>query len=274
MKFSEYPSVTKLTDDQIMLVDGTTGTRKIQAKTAVLAGLELTNAINKRNIFRGKNLGSSFTSAQKAAIQNGTFEDLWLGDYWVIDGVTWRIVDFDYWYGTGDVKTLNHHLIIMPDSALYDAQMNTSATTASGYSGCNLRVTGLSTAATKIKAAFGAENILAHREYLTTTVTGGIPTAGAWKETNVEIPSEIMMYGCPIYSAMNTGDGTVPHMATNARTQLALFRIAPEFININKIYWLRDVVNATQFARVYSTGIAQCYSANTTIGVRPVFAVG
>lgn len=274
MKFAEYPAVTKLTDDQIMLVDGTSGTRKIAAKTAILAGLELTNVINHRNVFRGKNLGSSFTAAQKSAVQNGTFDDLWLGDYWVIGGVNWRIVDFDYWYGTGDVRFTKHHLVIMPDTALYDGQMNTSATTTGGYNLSNMRGTGLSQAKTTIKNAFGADYLLTHREYVTNVVTSGIPTGGVWSDSDVDIPSEIMMYGSMIYAKSNDVSGVTPHLATNSKTQLALFRLAPEFININKIYWLRDVVDANQFARVYSTGIAQAYAANTTIGVRPVFAIG
>ena len=51
--------------------------------------------INHRNIFRGKNLGSAVTEEQKTAIQSGTFDDLFVGDYWEIDGVKWRIVDMD-----------------------------------------------------------------------------------------------------------------------------------------------------------------------------------
>ena len=49
-------------------------------------------------------MGSTFTAAQKAAVRAGTFEDLFLGDHWVINGITWRIVDMDYWLNTGDTR--------------------------------------------------------------------------------------------------------------------------------------------------------------------------
>ena len=268
MKFSEYPGISKFTDDQIMLVDGTAGTKKIPAKTAVLAALELNNVINHRNVFRGKNLGSSFTEAQKAAIRNGTFDDLWVGDYWVIGGVTWRIVDFDYWYNTGDTKFVKHHAVIMPDTALYDAAMNSAATTTGGYGVSAMRSTNLNTAKSTINNAFGASYVLSHREYLTNAVSGNAASGGTWYDSTVEIPNEIMLYGCHIQAAMGG------HMSTTCKTQLALFRLAPEFISIAKIYWLRDIASYTEFCRVYSTGIAQKYSANASVGVRPVFAIG
>lgn len=37
-----------------------------------------------RNIFRGKMLGTSVTDAQVSAIRDGTFDDLYVGDYWVM----------------------------------------------------------------------------------------------------------------------------------------------------------------------------------------------
>ena len=47
--------------------------------------------------FRGKNLGTSVTSEQWAAIKAGTFKDLYLGDYWSIGGMDYIIAAFDYW---------------------------------------------------------------------------------------------------------------------------------------------------------------------------------
>ena len=64
-------------------------------------------------IFRGKNLGSSVTSAQWAAIQAGTFDDLYIGDYWTINGVEWVIVAFDYYYNTGDTACTTHHVVLL-----------------------------------------------------------------------------------------------------------------------------------------------------------------
>ena len=70
---------------------------------------------------RGKYLGSSVTVEQYAAIGAGTFDDLFIGDYWTIGGVNWRIAAFDYWYGFGGGtlgKCQTHHVCIVPDKDL------------------------------------------------------------------------------------------------------------------------------------------------------------
>lgn len=91
--------------------------------TNALTNIEQSNLIDfKRSFSRGTNLGSVFTTDQRAAIKRGTFDGLYLGDYWTFNGVRWRIVDFDYWLGTigGDINNQNriyeHHVVIVPDS--------------------------------------------------------------------------------------------------------------------------------------------------------------
>lgn len=46
-----------------------------------------------RNIFRGKHLGESITEEQLEVIRDGSFADLYVGDYWEINGVKYRIAD-------------------------------------------------------------------------------------------------------------------------------------------------------------------------------------
>jgi len=218
-----------------------------------------------RTIFRGKNLGTSLTTAQRTAIQNGTFEDLWLGDYWVINGITWRIVDIDYWYNCGDIAFTNHHLVIMPDNALYNTQMNATNTTEGGYIGSLMYTEGLSQAKTLVTSAFG-DAVRTHREYLVNAVSNGNPSGGAWYDSSVELPNECMMYGHPHFS---------PSHHTTSKTQLALFQVCPRFI-VNRSYnqWLRDVVSAAAFAVVNNGGNTSFHFASDSIGVRPVFPIG
>ena len=80
------------------------------------------------SVYRGKNLGSSVTAEQYAAIAAGTFDDLYIGDYWTIGGVTYRIAAFDYYLQTGDTPCMDHHAVIVPDGGMYDAAMNDSNT--------------------------------------------------------------------------------------------------------------------------------------------------
>ena len=93
------------------------------------------NAGSHNSIYRGKYLGDEVTADQYASIAAGTFDDMYIGDYWTINGVNWRIAHFDYWLNCGDSGsgTTTHHVVIIPDLALYSAKMNETNTTAGGY---------------------------------------------------------------------------------------------------------------------------------------------
>jgi hypothetical protein len=230
------------------------------------------NTTMHRTIFRGANLGTSLTTAQRTAIQNGTFENLWLGDYWVINGVIWRIVDFDYWYNCGDTAFTNHHLVIMPDNALYNTQMNATNTTEGGYIGSLMYTEGLSQAKTLITSAFG-DAVLTHREYLVNAVSNGKPSGGAWYDSSVELPNEIMMYGSYVFTPAADGQ-FITNRYTIGNSQLALMQQVPRFIKTRQNYWLRDVVSAAHFAVVDYYGRANYGNASNSYGVRPVFPIG
>ena len=227
----------------------------------------------RRVIFRGKNLGTALTAVQKAAIKDGSFKGMFLGDYWSIGGRIWRIVDMDYWYNCGDTAFTSHHLVIMPDEALYNAQMNTTNITTGGYVGSEMYKNNLANAKTIVNAAFQG-SVLTHREHLCNAVTNGKQSGGAWFDSSIELPSEIMMYGHIHFG--NASDGnTIPNIYTPSKTQLALFMVCPRFI-VNRSYnqWLRDVVSSAYFADVDNNGRTTCNNASGSYGVRPVFPVG
>ena len=226
----------------------------------------------RRMIYRGNNLGSTVTEEQKANIKNGTFKDFFLGDYWTIGSYTWRIVDFNYWYNCGDTAFTSPHLVIMPDKPLYNAQMNETNITTGGYVGSKMYTENLEQAKTLAASAFGSL-ILTRREYLTNAVSNGYPSAGAWFDSTLELPNEIMMYGSLVFTP--AGDGTtVVNRYTTGKTQLALFTVVPKLISNRATFWLRDVVSSTAFAHVNTNGVTNCYDASYSHGVRPVFAIG
>ena len=227
----------------------------------------------RRVIFRGKNLGTALTAVQKAAIKDGSFKGMFLGDYWSIGGRIWRIVDMDYWYNCGDTAFTSHHLVIMPDEALYNAQMNTTNITTGGYVGSEMYKKNLANAKTIVNAAFQG-SVLTHREYLCNAVANGKPSGGAWFDSSIELPNEPMMYGHLHFSPTSDGS-TVPSTYTISKTQLALFMVCPKFI-VNRSYnqWLRDVVSSAAFAHVGTYGYTACNLASASDGVRPVFPVG
>lgn len=274
VNLSELTQINKLVTGNKLLVGTTDGNKAIAAEDALFAMLDSFAPVElRRVIFRGKNLGTALTAVQKAAIKDGSFKGMFLGDYWNIGGRIWRIVDMDYWYNCGDTAFTSHHLVIMPDEALYNAQMNTTNVTTGGYVGSEMYKKNLENAKTIINAAFQG-SVLTHREYLCNAVANGRPSGGAWFDSSIELPNEPMMYGHPHFSPTSDGS-TVPSIYTISKTQLALFMVCPRFI-VNRSYnqWLRDVVSSAFFAVVDGIGYSNYYYASSSIGVRPVFPVG
>lgn len=274
VNLSELTQINELVTGNKLLVGTTDGNKAIAAEDALFAMLDSFAPVElRRVIFRGKNLGTALTAVQKAAIKDGSFKGMFLGDYWSIGGRIWRIVDMDYWYNCGDTAFTSHHLVIMPDEALYNAQMNTTNITTGGYVGSEMYKNNLANAKTIVNAAFQG-SVLTHREHLCNAVTNGKQSGGAWFDSSIELPSEIMMYGHIHFG--NASDGnTIPNIYTPSKTQLALFMVCPRFI-VNRSYnqWLRDVVSSAGFAVVNLSGFPDFNYASSSYGVRPVFPVG
>lgn len=222
-------------------------------------------------IYRGKNLGTSVTAEQYASIANGSFEDLYIGDYWEIGGVTYRIAACDYYFGTGNVEPLaTHHVVVMPDTPLYNAPMNDSNITTGGYAGAKMRTSGLIQANQIIDTAFDG-HILSHRIYVSNTITNGKPSGGIWVDSTVDLPNEQMLYGGPVFMPMP--DGTPISNYLVEKSQLPLFSYRADLIFAAESCWLRDVVSDTGFARINNTGLSSYGPASTQMGVRPAFCV-
>lgn len=233
------------------------------------------NAATHNMVYRGKALGTSVTSEQWAAIKAGTFKNLYLGDYWSINGVGYIIAAFDYWLNTGDTACNTHHAVVIPRSQLYTYKFNPTNTTEGGYVGSDLYKNGLTQAKTTFNTAFGSAHILNHREYLVNAVTNGKPTGSDWYDSTVDLMNENMVYGGRQFSPMP--DGSDPWNTcrnyTVDKSQLPLFRLAPWMSFVRDQWcWLRDVVSAATFADCYGNGDADCSYASNAGGVWP--AVG
>ena len=222
-------------------------------------------------VYRGKYLGTSVTDAQYASITAGTFDDLYIGDYWTINGVNWRIAAFDYYINTGDILCTTHHAVIVPDSCLYNAAMNATNTTKGGYIGSEMYKTKLEQAKTIIKSTFSG-HILSHRVRLTNAVTNGIPTNSSWQDSEIELMTEQMIYGCSIFAPVSDGSN-IPNNITVEKTQLPLFQHEPSRICNQESWWLRSIISDTLFADIYKSGIADNSGASNPYGVRPSFCI-
>lgn len=274
MRINEYPRAISFNDGDVLLKDGSDGTKAMPFSDAAASLLESVLAPTMhKNLYRGKYLGTSVTAAQKAAIQNGTFKDLYIGDYWTIGGKDWVIADMDYFYNIGSTALTKHHLVILPRTPLYLHVMNDDYTTTGGYINSKMRKSGLDSAKSTIRAAFG-DMVLTHKDIFTNAVSNGKPSGGAWVDSDVELMNEIMVYGCPIFAPACDGSN-IPYLYTTAKTQLSIFRLNMKFLSdMRSLIWLRDVVSAFSFACVADYGPANCGGAGDDGGVLPYFLIG
>lgn len=290
-KVTELTAFTTPTDSCLIPIHDGTGLKKItfanfrakavEGTEAKIAPLLFNNAGAHNAIYRGKSLGSTVTTAQYAAIKAGTFDDLYIGDYWTIGGVNYRIAAFDYYLNSGDTSCTTHHVVIVPDTCLYNAQMhNTSSggyeggaanTTTGGYVGSDMYKSNLEQAKTTIKSAFSG-HVLKHRIYLTNAVANGRASGGAWCDSEVDLMCEQMVYGSGIFSPVSDGSNAPANYRVE-KSQLPLFQHEPSRICNRATWWLRDVITASGFALVSSDGNAGYNSASFSLGVRPAFCI-
>ena len=244
----------------------------IAANKAILDKVTASGAGAHNSVYRGANLGTSVTSAQWAAIQAGTFDDMYIGDYWVIGGVTYRIAAFDYYLRAGDTDMTTHHVTLVPDVPMYTHVMNDTNVTTGGYVGSKMYTSGLTQAKNTINTAFGSTHVLTHRQYLSNAVTNGRPSGGSWYDSTVELMTEQNVYGGKIFGAGNDGS-SVPALYTVDKSQYPLFAFRPDLISNRQTFWLRDVVSAAYFAYVDGNGNADYHYASNVRGVRPAFSI-
>lgn len=290
-KVTELTAFTTPTDSCLIPIHDGTGLKKItfanfrakavEGTEAKIAPLLFNNAGAHNAIYRGKSLGSTVTTAQYASIKAGTFDDLYIGDYWTIGSVNYRIAAFDYYLNSGDTSCTTHHVVIVPDTCLYNAQMhNTSSggwesgaanTTAGGYVGSDMYKSNLEQAKTTIKSAFSG-HVLKHRIYLTNAVANGRASGGAWCDSEVDLMCEQMVYGSGIFSPVSDGSN-VPVNYRVEKSQLPLFQHEPSRICNRAAWWLRDVITASLFADVGGSGGANSDDASHSLGIRPAFCI-
>lgn len=285
-KFGDLDTILTAGDDSLLLIHDGTGVKTIstanfkkdlkeymEGVNTILAQLTYDNAGAHNSIYRGKNLGTTVTEEQWEAISSGTFTDLYIGDYWVIGGVNWRIAAFDYYLNCGDTSFTKHHAVIVPDTCLYSAQMNTTNVTTGAYKGSAMYTANLTQAKSTINSAFGSSHVLSHRIYLSNATSNGRASAGEWTDSTVDLMCEHMVYGSGIFSPVSDGSN-VPNNYRVEKGQLPLFALEPSRICNRDTWWLRDVITAAHFAIVSNNGNADYYVASLSFGVRPAFCIG
>ena len=212
-----------------------------------------------RNVFRGKCLGESITEEQMIAIRKGSFRNLYVGDYWEINGTKYRIADINYWRNVGypeSEKVQKPHILIVPDTVLGSGQMHISNSTYGGYRNSEMKSTRLNNIAKTLPDTFKSL-LLTHRMF----------SDGAWINASVDLMSEVMVHGTYICADNN-------NKQTSDTQQLSLFRLCPALKSIGQNYWLGNVAGSQTYTLISQYGDASSDMATSTYGIRPVFAIG
>lgn len=221
-------------------------------------------------VYREKLLGVNVSDAQYESIKAGTFDDMYIGDYWLINGVIWRIAAFDYYYGTGDATCTTHHVVIVPDTCLTTAQINQTATTSGGYAGSYMYTTpdyGLFACHPIIIKAFGESHLLTWRNYLLNAMDGGNYNGFSWYDCIVECMSCLHVFGSVFYGTSAISYDTLEH------SQFPLFTLNPYNISHQESYWLKEPSGSATFLRITVEGIIHGDYTNQTYGIRPYFCL-
>lgn len=283
MKINDYPIQSELNSSDKFIIEGGGGTKTVSANTIAEFAKssdveEVFDIVAKhRNTFRGKNLGSSLTDDQLEEIQNGTFNDLYVGDYWTINGHNWRIIDIDSMLNSANMDnsylTTNHHLVIMPDYPIYSTQAYTGEQWKSGYVGTTLYNSTKTTGLNLIENAFGEDNIIGFK----TLLINGIDDSGKFTSYTYDTVK------CCVPSYYDLGVITPSY--DNYRKyylnqlyigQFSLFRLNPKYIAIDDFeYWLSDMLpSLNQWRIVGKTCGVMSTGSFADIGVRPYFLIG
>ena len=236
------------------------------------------------SMWGGRDITAAFNNGTVSAnIKNGTFKDIFPGDYIRRNVTVPRVLADDgtilfaggTYYNKGDTAVTVHHVAIVPQAPIFDANMNATNTTEGGYAGSEMYKKIIPACATGIASAFGSSHILVFRDGIsnsvdTSHVSSGLPQGmgtpgwwGEWVSCQCNLMSEKMVYGAPICAA-----GAMDNVM--ATRQMSAFRLSEKLINYNrKNWWLRDVVSSALFAGVYGVGDAGASAASDSIGVRP-----
>ena len=283
-------------DIAILESDGQVADSGLQKKILLSVSEQATAGFH-NSIYRGKNIQSYLTDGSLYKRINGTdsyelFEDLFIGDYFDItmpqtslsSAQTVRCLLADYYLRSGDSETTFHHVVIVPFNSfvntakMYDSNINTQ-----GYNGSAMHSTTLPIYATALESVFST-HLKTFKDSLSTAgVTSGTSMAGAgfagyasgwgWQSVKLRLMSEPQVYGTTVFSSSFYDVGV-------AKTQLALFRLAPERIvamnggtgtNSRANWWLSAVASGAGFARVGSGGDAGNAGASGSYGVRPLW---
>ena len=232
---------------------------------------------NRNNFYRGKNLGTTFTLSQLDAIRTGTFNDLYVGDYWTgPDGVRYDIAHFNYFRGgmhpdSGAIRNKNH-IVLITSPWVQTATQMFPVIGDNGYMHSQIR-TALRNHAPTVQSFFTNATLETVSDYAVgKAYRDGRTWTGDLISDKLMLMNELQVYGTYIHAAMNDNN-TPRYKATFHTNQFALFRLLPANRAVKGTWFLRDSAGRGYFTAVAATGYARELSPTYSSTLRPFFAI-
>lgn len=230
----------------------------------------MVNAATHNAKFFGASLGA-FNDDYAERIKNGSFQDMWVGDYFTINNHIYKIAGFNYKCNHEENLGLGNHLIMITNT-LGAHRMNASDTTQGGFAGSEMFKQEIPVVEKQLATDFG-EHLLKFKSFLSTSVdSSGAPNNGQWYELTANLCNSAMWWGAPSeYS--NNKNGTKYNIG-DEDTQLPIMKLHTDEQKSNGQWvWLRDVYSPGAFARASYDGSAYIVAANDALNVRAFFLI-
>lgn len=261
------------------------------------AGIDIDNAGYHNSIYRGKDVTDKLDNGSLiASIKNGTFDDLFIGDYFIKPtvvgsrsaNVKYRLAGFNL-YRDLSVSPRYNFAVVVPDEGLGSAKMNSTATTVGGYLNSEMHKTTLSTILTNVQNAIGTDNITQFDSspYVSSSIDatktpmwGGIDRTGASSTGIVNKTDQDTLHGIGLLSEVNVFGSSFfssspLDVSGFGSVYLPLFKFAPGSVRgtNDSEYWLSGVADSKRFCLDFN-GTPMIEDANESNNIRPYILIG
>ena len=290
-KISELTQTSAIANNDLFIVETNEGTRTVPySMMKPSSNLESVDCAASHNaVFRGKDLTNVYTIDEICErISNGTFEDLYIGDYFDItisttytsnESVRCVLAGFDSYMNTGyprDKAFNQHHAVVITENPLTkDFVVKCTTGKNDGFADTEMWKTIIPIYQTAFNSVLN-NHILTHVLSLTKLNDNSARTAGYY-DVGLCLLSQIQVFGCSIVSSDYRDIGC-------ETSQLPLFSYNPNMKICEKGYWLRnysdDFNDFIAVGAIYTNEPIITYSYNSTgLGnssypIRPVFCIG
>ena len=214
-------------------------------------------------------------------IDDKTYKDLYLGDYFVIqDGTyneTWMVAHFDYYEQKGETQAYTSKgVVLIPTGRCGITVMNNTSTTAGGYVASVAHTTTCPAIATALSVVLGSY-LFSNKILLSNATDNNIASmAGAgymgasigwaWTATQCVLPTEPQIYGNLACSSSFNDVGV-------CNQKLAVFNFINEVKHYRYTFYLRNVVSSWQFGAANGQGHEFRSDSKNELSCRPIIYI-